>query len=524
MRVIYSSADRRFASGAARRGCYHRRSLTRLRHLTAKLRVICTITLTAACLIGCGAGAPTSPLERLRPCTSDEGPGDAYCGTLSVYEDRQAQAGRRIDLQILVLPSLGSGEHADPLFFLAGGPGQAATKLVRPVREMFRQVLKDRDIVLVDQRGTGRSNPLDCRAESHTLRDLTESDDAALARLRACLASYDADVRLYTTSIAMDDLDDVRAHLGYERINLYGGSYGTRAALVYLRQHPGRVRTMILDGVAPMDMRLPLFTARDAQRALDDLLADCEADAACGRDHAGLAGRLRTLLDQLEAAPPRVEIVHPRTGVAETVVVEARVVASIIFGALYSPLTASLLPELISRAEEDDFQGLFALAFANDSDENMSLGMQLSIVCSEDAPRVTPDDVAREGAGTMFGDHLLSAQVKACEMWPRGRVDPGYYEPVVSDVPTLILSGEIDPVTPPAWGDAVARHLRNARHVVVPATGHGVVATGCGQQLIKQFIDRGTAEGLDTTCTNSVRRPPFFLTPAGPDPAPASAR
>jgi pimeloyl-ACP methyl ester carboxylesterase len=484
------------------------------------LRIVGALFLVLATLAAaaCTESRPVSALGRLQPCTTDEGPVDAYCGRLSVFENRETQTGRRIPLNIVVLPSLGGGQ-LDPLFFLAGGPGQGAAQLAPQVREIFRQVLKERDIVLVDQRGTGKSNPLNCRSDTNSLRDATEPDEAVIARLRNCLSGYDADVRLYTTTIAMDDLDDVRAHLGYERINLYGGSYGTRAALVYLRQHGERVRAMILDGVAPTDMRLPLFAARDAQRALDKLLADCEADPSCRAAQPGLAGRVRALLQRLEQDPPHVRLTHPRTGIAEEVTVEARVVANILFGALYNPLTASLLPTLVTRAEQNDFQSLFALALANDAgDENMSLGMQLSVICSEDAARVTAEDLAREGASTIFGGYLLRGQVLACEMWPRGRVDASYYEPVSSDVPTLILSGDVDPVTPPGWGDAVAGHLKNARHIVVPATGHGVVATACGQRLVQQFIERADASDLDTACVKQARRPPFFLTPAGPDP------
>jgi pimeloyl-ACP methyl ester carboxylesterase len=491
-----------------------------LRPFCAPLLVLATLAAVSACT----SSRPVSPLERLRPCTSDEGPVDASCGTLTVFENRQTRQGRQIALNIVVLPSLGS-THPDPLFFLAGGPGQGAAQLARQVREIFRQTLKDRDVVLVDQRGTGDSNPLNCRSDTNSLRDATESDEAVIERLKKCLSGYDADVRLYTTSIAMDDLDDVRAHLGYDRINLYGGSYGTRAALVYARQHGDRVRAMILDGVAPTDMRLPLYAARDAQRSLDKLLADCDADASCRAAQPGLAGRVRALLQRLEQNPPRVQLTHPRTGVAEEVTVEARTVASILFGALYNPLTASLVPTLVGRAEQNDFQGLFALALANDgADENMSLGMQLSVICSEDSGRVTPDDLAREGAGTIFGGYLLRGQVKACEMWPKGTVDASYYEPVRSDVPTLVLSGDVDPVTPPGWGDAVATHLPNARHIVVPATGHGVVATSCGQRLVQQFLDRASASDLDTSCVEQVRRPPFFLTPAGPDPQTAETR
>jgi pimeloyl-ACP methyl ester carboxylesterase len=486
-----------------------------VRHLVAALAL-----LAAACT----HVQQPAPIDRLQPCTSAQGPTDAYCGTLSVYENRAAAAGRRIALNIVLLPAIGSDVRADPLVFLAGGPGQGAAQMATQVRDVFRRVLRTRDIVLVDQRGTGKSNPLDCRDESNTLAELTEPAEAALERLRACLQRFDADVRHYVTTIAMDDLNDVRAHLGYDRVNLYGGSYGTRAALVYLRRHGEHVRSMVLDGVSPTDMRIPLFAARDAQRALDRLLDDCEADAACRMAYPDLPSRIRTLLASLDASPRRVRIVHPRTGIAEHVQVEARVVASIIFGALYSPVTASMIPVLVARAEQNEFEPLFALGLAGgDTTGNMSIGMQLSVLCSEDASRFSPEDISRETSASIFGPHLLSGQQQACRIWPKGDVDTSFYDPVTSDVPALILSGEIDPVTPPAWGEEVAKHLSNALHVSVPATGHGVIGTPCGARLIEQFLDAGSAKGLDTSCVDSLRRPPFFLTPAGPDPAGASA-
>lgn len=489
------------------------------------LRTVITAILPLAALATAACTALPGPnaIDRLRPCTADEGPADAYCGSLDVYENREARQGRRIALKIIVLPALGTAEP-DPLVFLAGGPGQGAARMAQAVREMFRPILRERDIVLVDQRGTGASNPLECRTPTDSLSGLTESDDAVLARLKKCLEGYDADVRLYTTPIAMDDLDEVRAYLGYNRVNLYGGSYGTRAALVYLRRHGDRVRSMVLDGVAPMDMQLPLFVARDAQRALDRLLADCDRDPTCRAAQPDLSSRVRRLLERLERSPAKVRLTHPRTGIPEEVTIEARVVASVLFGALYNPVTASLVPTLLARAEQDDFQALLALALANEGvEENMSLGMQLSVVCSEDAPRVTTASYQREGEGTVFGGYLLSSQLEACAIWPRGTIDPSYYEPVVSDVPSLVLSGDLDPVTPPGWGESVARHLTRARHITMPATGHGVIGTPCGAKLVKEFIEEGSADDLDTSCVETVKRPPFFLTPAGPDPAPRSA-
>lgn len=479
----------------------------------------------ALALGGVACGQPVAPnfTDRLHSCTADEGPTDAYCGGLDVYEDRATAAGKVVRLNIVVLPSIGADVRPDPLVFLAGGPGQGAAQMAPLIEAVFRSIQRTRDIVLVDQRGTGKSNPLNCRTDSDSLRDLAESDDVALARLKQCLMTLQGNPRLYTTTIAMDDLDDVRAHLGYDRVNLYGGSYGSRAALVYLKRHPEHVRSVVLDGVAPTDMRLPLFAARDAQRSLDMLVADCHGDAACRDAYPGLGERVQRLFARLDAERPRQRLVHPRTGITEEVEIRAPMVAGMLFGALYSPLTSSVLPSLLQRAEQNDFQGLLALAFmAEGAADNMSLGMQLSVLCSEDSPRYSTGDLQREAAGTVFGAGLMTGQSRACEFWPKGVVEPSYYEPVRSDTPTLVLSGDLDPVTPPSWGLAVTRHLTRARHYTMPATGHGVMATACGNRLIAQFIEQGSAEGLDDQCIASVRRPGFFLTPAGPEPAPAA--
>lgn len=467
----------------------------------------------------CAAPSSTPRAGRLHPCPAEEGPNDALCGTLEVSENRGSAGGRRIPLSIVVLPALGSDERPDPLFFLAGGPGQGAASLAGTVGPLFRRVQRNRDIVLVDQRGTGRSSPLDCPVNTDSLQAVFAPDAVALRQVDECLEDLDADVRLYTTSIAMDDLDEVRRDLGYDRINVYGGSYGTRAALVYLRRHGAHVRSVVLDGAAPTTMRLPLYAARDAARALDALLDACNAEEACRRAYPGLADRTRLLLTRLERQPVRTELTHPRTGARETVTITAQAVAGIVFGALYSPLTASLLPMLLEQAAGDDFQGLVALALAADQSEQVSLGMQLSVLCSEDAPFITDADVARETAGSVFGTHLIQGGRRACERWPRGTIERGYHAPVVSDVPALVLSGAIDPVTPPSWGDDVVRHLRRGRHLVAPHVGHGVVGTGCGARLIADFIDRADPDALDVSCLTRSQRPPFFLTPSGPAPA-----
>jgi len=479
--------------------------------------------LVAACIatlaVGCANDGGRRPLRGLAPCGA-EGPTDALCGTVSVYENRASATGRVLRLAVVVLPALQEVPEPDPLFFLAGGPGQAAAQMAPLVRTLFRRVQGSRDIVLVDQRGTGQSHPLECRNASRTLSALLEPDAVAVERLRECLAAYDADVRLYTTDIAMEDLDQVREHLGYDRINLYGGSYGTRAALVYLRSHSAHVRAVVLDGVAPMDMRLPLHAGRDAQRALDKLTTACADDAGCHRAYPALDARIGALIRRLDAAPAHVRLAHPVSGAVEDVAIDGRAVTAVIVGALYSPLTSSLLPALVARAERHDFQGLLALALATDPDGGgVSVGMQLSVVCSEDVSRLRDADLAQAAGESVFGRHLMSGPLEACAAWPAARLPAAYYEPVVSDVPVLALSGDLDPVTPAVWAEEATTRLSRVTRLTAPATGHGVASSPCGARLVHQFITDGHADRLDTACLSTAHRPPFVLTPAGPDPS-----
>ena len=469
---------------------------------------------------GCSQSQAVQAIDKLKPCTGYDTPVDAYCGTLKVYENRATKQGRQIDLAIVVLPALRADSQPDPLFFLAGGPGQGAAKMAKVVRTIFQRVQNDRDIVLVDQRGTGKSNPLDCNSEDDSLQAIMETNEQMLDRLKACQARYDADLTLYTTPIAMDDLDEVRAFLGYEKINLYGGSYGTRAALVYMRRHGDRVRAAILDGVAPPDMRLPLYFPRDTQRAFELLAKDCASDPGCNTAYPDLLRRMKTLVDRLEKTPPTVTVTHPRTGETADIRIDARLLANVIVSALYSPVMTTLVPAIVAAAEKNDFQSMLALAAIGDGggEPNMSIGMQLSVICAEDAARNTPDDLQKGSESTLFGKYVMTIQQQACMFWPRGKVDDSFYEPLTSAIPTLVMSGEVDPVTPPSWGDQVAATLSNSKHVIIPGTGHTAGGTGCGQRLMRSFIELGSPNGLDTACTERIKRPAFFLSPAGPDP------
>lgn len=478
-----------------------------------RLALLCVALLaTAACQ------APRqAAVDRLHPCGIAEGPPDAYCGTHRVFEDRVARTGRTIDLKIVVAPALRRDPRPDPLFVFEGGPGGGAATLAELRIPMFRRFQNDRDVVLVDQRGTGASNPLDCAADEADEENLENADVYPVERFRRCLDTMQADARLYTTSIAMDDIDEVRETLGYSQVNLWGGSYGTRAALVYLKQHEAHVRSVVLDGVAPPDMRIPLYMARDGQRALDRMIADCEKDTAgCARAYPSLRSTVDRLWASL-AERPRVHVAHPRTGKPATMTVSQRLVASIVFQSLYSPDVTALLPQLLTDAADGNFQGIFALAFSTDLPKGaMSEGMFLSVVCAEDMPRISREDIARETAGRFIGSAMFDGQTKPCEFWPKGVVPGDYYEPVRSSVPTLLFSGADDPVTPPSWAEHVAQTLPNSRQVVVPGAGHITLMRGCVQELVGQFFDIPSPASIDPACVASLDRPPFFTSYTGP--------
>ena len=475
----------------------------------ARTLALLALALTAAC----SGPVKLTYVDRLEPCTSEQGPSDAYCGSLEVAENPDDPDGRKIALNTVVLPSFSADSQPDPVFFLAGGPGQGAAALAGRIDGLFQQIRRQRDIVLVDQRGTGKSNLFQCkfREDVDALKDAPTLTEAEVEK---CLAAFDGDPRFYTTTIAMDDLDAVRDWLGYERINAMGGSYGTRAALVYLRQHPEHVRTVVLDGVAPTDMTLPLYFPRDSQRALNRLLETCSNDSGCSERFPNRKDRLDKLLADLER---NVAIRHPRTGEETEATISRRMVAMTVRMALYTPLAGSLVPLVIDQASKGEFGPLTGLMSSGEGlEDEIANGMYLSVTCSEDYPRLSQESVDSESAGTFIGRDVYDGSTEACQYWPRGEVDSSYYEPVRSDLPVLILSGELDPVTPPSWGDEVAQHLPNSRHIVAPGTGHGVMSVGCGMRLIGEFLDTANAAELDASCLDVQAQPPFFLNFSGP--------
>ena len=481
------------------------------------------VTIIAVCTLFSALPAQAdAPRLGLTPCRLKGGL-QANCGTFEVPEDRTKPPGRHLKLRVAVVPALARSPRPDPLFMLAGGPGQAATEAFPDLISVaFERVHRMRDIVLIDQRGTGGSNPLKCQLVDPDAPLAKRIADPGFPseRLEACLKGYDADPRLYTTSIAMQDLDDVRVALGYGPIDLWGGSYGTRAALVYLREHGDAVRSVILDGVAPPTLRLPLNFAGDAQRALDRLFLACAAEAACAKAWPDLPARFDRLLERLEKTPPTVTLADPVTGAPVELTIHRDVLASVLRAVLYQPGMAVLVPLIIARAEGGDFGPLVAMAAAFDdaTRDSLALGMMLSVVCAEDLPRISEEEGALAARGTFLGAQVIRAFRDGCRVWPRGEPPAGFGAPVESDKPVLLLSGEVDPVTPPAWAEEAKKTLPHSRHFVVPGVGHGASAIGCVPRLIAEFLDAGNVAALDGACVQSQKRPPFFVTFAGPTP------
>lgn len=421
--------------------------------------------------------------------------------------------GERITVRAVIVPSLTATPAADPLIVLAGGPGQGASAYGRLVGLAFDNTRRTRDIILFDQRGTGRSAPLTCDMSAIALT----TDSAAITdATRACAAVLTTDPRLFTLSIAIDDLDALRGALGLDRLNLWGGSYGTRTAQQYARRYPDRVRSLVLDGAVAPAARLFLTAPRDAEAALGALEADCRADAACNAAFPTLRADAETVLATLERAPAELELPHPVSGTPTRVILTRDMATEAIRGALYVPRRAALLPFAIARARTGDYAPLLAMQADMSAGliDGMQVGATLSVLCADEVSITSPDAARTAGSG-FARDSYYRFWSNACAAWPHGAAEPAFSTPVTADVPVLVLSGGIDPVTPPARGAEAAAQFLRAWHLVAPKAGHGVSTIGCAPKLIAAFITAGSGDGLDAACLNDIKRPPFVLTATG---------
>jgi pimeloyl-ACP methyl ester carboxylesterase len=435
----------------------------------------------------------------------------ARCGTLVVPEDRAVPDGRKIPLAVAVVDAESPRAERDPLFVLAGGPGQAIREVFPILGPAFGRISRARTLVLVDQRGTGGSGRLACPSLDAPERVLA-GPAAELAAVRDCARSLKADLTRYGTDDFVADLEAVRAALGYERVNVLGFSYGTRAALAWLRAHPERIRSLVLDGVVPSQQVVGASFEEDGQGALDLLFARCAADPLCARSFPAPADELRSLGDRLASRAERVRTRHPLTGKALEASFGLDQLRAVVSAFLYQAESAAVLPPMLHAAAGGDVGPLAAqgVAATADLEAGLSRPLQLSILCAEDVP-LFPATAPEAGERFFLGRSVRDAFRKICAAWPVAPVSPAWRSPWRSEVPALLLSGEADPVTPPRWADLLARDLPNARQIVLAGQGHGVFSRGCVPRLVADFLDAGSAARLDLSCAAAIRPPPPFV-------------
>ena len=466
-----------------------------------------TLAVLAAIAGSAIADGQTVPRIELRDAKLQDGETTARHGKLRVFEDRVAHSGRVLELDVVVLPALEAPAASDPVFVVMGGPGQSAVSAAGGWVDHWMR--KQRDIVLVDQRGTGGDHRLQC--------DLPGSDDDLQSYLdpmfdesafRDCVEQLArrADLRHYSTPTAMDDLNDARIALGYDRINLYGGSYGSRAELIYLRRHPETVRCAILNSVAPLAFKNPLFHAQSLQTALEEVFRICATDERYREHYSKLQSEVEATLTRLEREPAAAVVRHPTTDGP----VDVRVSREAFLEALRVIMYVDYrdVPRMIHRAYGGDFDELAQLGMERNRALRRALafGMLLCVTCAEDLDRITPAEIERETRGAYAGDARVRAQMDICRFWPKSVLPKNFGEPVTVETPVLLLSGTLDSVTPPRWGAEAARHLSHATHVVAPGS-HGLYGP-CIDEITRAFLD-DPHRRPDTSCVKQLELDPF---------------
>jgi pimeloyl-ACP methyl ester carboxylesterase len=482
---------------------------------------VCLALTLALALVGATVQSASQPgALRLEPCKRDGISPPAKCGTYTVFENRDAKTGRTLDLNVILLQATEPDLSADPMVYLAGGPGEAATSMALTFdRDDMRRT---RDILLVDQRGTGGSNGLYCRLESTApLQAFMPMMDPN--RINACRQQLEqqADLRYYLTTHAMDDLDDLRGALGYERINLHGDSYGTRAALVYLRRNGEHVRSVTLTATDSLGYFSPSRVAPDAEASLRSVLRQCGADRACRAAFPAIEEDYQRTVRRIQERPVRLRITDPRNGDPVDVSLRAADFAEALRAMLYKPETTRHIPLFLHQAAIAgdyrpfaEFQLKRNQAIAN----AIALGMYFATTCSEDIAGVDAESVYVAGRGTFLADHRARPHIEACKSWPLGQLPKDFRTDVKSSVPVLVIAGENDPATPPASARSAAARLTNAKVIIVPQGGHsfdGLIGQECVKGLAARFLETASVQALDDTCAASMHRRPFVLSLQG---------
>lgn len=466
----------------------------------------------------------SSQTIELRDCRIRAGDGfpgiKARCGTLERPEDPSNPDSPMLDLRVAVVSALSLEPETDPFVPIAGGPGQSTVEFYAGYATAFEEVRRKRDIVLMDQRGTGESARMQCEVDEEVLEGRF-SREQTIEMTRDCLDQLPHDPRYFTTSVAVEDLEALRVALGYSQLNLYGISYGSRVAQHFARRFPETTRTVVLDGVAAPQVALGPGVAIEAQNALDAVFDRCAESEACNERFPTIRDDFARLRESLAETPVTVSLADPLTGRPDDIEFGSDEIAGALRMLSYSPTTVALMPLLIDEAVNGNLQPLAAqfAMIADSMADVMAIGMHNAVVCTEDSPYFDSADVSRDDLqATYIGPLMLDALEAMCSVWPKGALDDDFKTPVATDLPVLLLSGEADPITPPAYGDLAAVDMQNALHLTGRKQGHGQAIVGCMPRIIGDFVDTGSIEDLDTGCIDRFFAMPFFLDFSGPSP------
>ncbi|MGI2141610.1 alpha/beta hydrolase [Shewanella baltica] len=444
------------------------------------------------------------------------------CGFVTVPENPNKPDGKQIQVHYVVLPAVKNVNHEEALLAIAGGPGQSAIDNAAGFDAMLSKVRQQRDILLIDQRGTGRSNLLTCDEGAQSPLSFDDDNADTKAETQKCLAKIDADVTQYGSLNAIKDFEAVRQHLGYKKLHIYGISYGTRMAQLYMRLYPAHLATVTLDGIVPMQQSV-LEIGASIDRGFDLLFKDCRETTACHTQFPELKAEFDQVAASLAKAPVMENVYDPVTGEKTMLTMTRGKFYGSIRMALYQANVRALVPHAIHQAAKHNFQPILGLYSLTIDNAGMAMGMHASVVCGEDMHRITP--AMREQAQHSFmGKTMLEGLEATCEVWKVPAVDDSFSEPISSDIPTLLLSGEIDPATPPSWGELAMEKLTNAKHFVAPYATHGVAYQSCANNLIADLVRSGSVKDLDGECLKKDVRRSFYLNASSVEPLDANIK
>lgn len=453
---------------------------------------------------------------QLTPCYAKGLPDQLHCG--SIEQPLTAEGRGSIRIHFAIIPAIKSLYPTEAVLAFAGGPGQSAFDAAAVFANALRFARESRDIVLIDQRGTGKSGILTCAGLDQTSQYAFDDSTVDLVALSAedaqkCKAALQVDLSHYTTVAAAKDFEAVRKTLGYQKLHLYGGSYGTRMAQEYMRQYPQSVLTATLDGVIANQQSLATLGESSAQ-SLAALYQFCAESPACNNNFAQAEQQLQSLFDRLEQAPVYTSIRHPRTHQQTDLVLTRLKLQQALRFALYSHTTRSLIPLAIEQAAQGDYSGVMGLMLGQDITESLAIGVNTAVICAEDWPFWTAQARAQYGQ-TYLGKLWMDSTEAQCKVWQVTPVSPAFTQPLNTDIPVLLLSGGLDPVTPPLGAELAMEQMTQATHLIAPFATHIVAAQSCAPKLISQFINEKSSNGLDASCLQKELRKPFLINANG---------